>query len=123
MLVKQSQCRFLLILAEGRSEAHGAEKGCGVISVFPYKFRALSRVTSDGRQQLRHHLQTLMALLFIKGAGGLAGLGECEVPLDEVLRKPCCSKSPHRALPCRSPSRACLSFLMAPDSGGQVLLL
>lgn len=47
MLVKQSQWRFLLILAEGRSATSRAEEWCGVIFVFPYKFRARSRVTAD----------------------------------------------------------------------------
>lgn len=62
MLVKQSQWRFLLILAKGRSATYRAEQWCGAIFVFP--LQVPSSVPSDSRSRLRHHFQTVMGLLF-----------------------------------------------------------
>lgn len=45
VLVKQSQCRFLLILAEGRSTTYRAEKWCRVIFVLLTSSERVLRVT------------------------------------------------------------------------------
>lgn len=46
MLVKQSQWRFLLILAEGRSTTYRAEKWCPVIFVLLTSSEPVLRVTA-----------------------------------------------------------------------------